>query len=72
MGILAQIQGIEKGELYTELENNFEFSIVLLGDPGVGKSSLVVKLINNYQDSKSSDDSINSISQEITKKLLFQ
>ena len=45
---------------------------MLLGDPGVGKSSLIVKLINNFQDLKSMDDSVIGISQEITKHTLFE
>ena len=53
------------------MDSNFEFNIVLLGDPSVGKSSLVQKVINNYTDSRSMDDSVSSIGQEITKHHLF-
>ena len=53
------------------MDTNFEFNIVLLGDPSVGKSSLVQKVINNYTETRSMDDSVSSIGQEITKHHLF-
>ena len=71
MGMLDAIKCVEKMDLMAEIELNFEFNIVLLGDPGVGKTSLVQKVINNYNDVRSMDDSISSIGQEITKHLLF-
>ena len=71
MGMLAQIDSVDKKEIMTEMDTNFEFNIVLLGDPGVGKSSLIQKVINNYTDNRSMDDSYSSIGQEITKHHLF-
>ena len=41
------MQESNEGEsLLHEMDKNFEFNIVLLGDPNVGKSSLVFKLVN--------------------------
>ena len=68
--MLAQLQGIEQ-EVMAEIDSTFEYNVVLLGDPGVGKTSLIQKVINNYNDGWSIDDSISSIGQEITKHLLF-
>ena len=47
MELVQQIHNSSDREtILNEMEKNFEFNIVLLGDPNVGKSSLVFKLVN--------------------------
>ena len=46
--MLAQLRSVDQEHIMGEIDNNFEFNVVLLGDPGVGKTSVVQKVINNY------------------------
>ena len=41
--------------------------MVLLGGPGVGKTSMLHKIINNYMEEESERESVASISQEIMR-----
>ena len=40
---------------------------MLLGGPGVGKTSMLHKIINNYMEEGTERDSVTSISQEIMR-----
>ena len=48
LGMLAQLKSVDQAHIMGEIDNNFEFNVVILGDPGVGKTSMVQKVINNY------------------------
>ena len=50
-----------------EIIDNMEFHVALLGGPGVGKTSLLRKIIKNYFEDASDTNSVVSISQEIMK-----
>jgi len=51
--------------------DNMDFQVALLGGSGVGKTSLLRKIISNYVEEPDSDnDSIASISQEMMKHTL--
>lgn len=56
---------------FQEIVDNFEYQVTLLGGPGVGKTSLLKKIISNYvEDTESHNDSVVSISQEMMKHTL--
>ena len=51
-----------------DIADNFEFQVALLGGPGVGKTSLLHKVVNNYMEEPDADSSmIFTVSQEIMK-----
>lgn len=54
-----------------EIMDNMDFQVALLGGSGVGKTSLLRKIISNYVEEPDSDnDSIASISQEMMRHTL--
>lgn len=46
--MLNQIEEHTQTSKLQEIMNSFEFQIALLGGSGVGKTSLIHKIINNY------------------------
>ena len=62
MSDMLDVIGVEKDKI-TEILENFQYQIALLGGPGVGKTSMLNKIINNYIES---DIETGSIVQNVT------
>ena len=59
LDMLNEIENQTAQMKLADIEANFEFQVALLGGPGVGKTSLLHKVINNFVEQPDDDTSAN-------------